>query len=545
VTVCACSRCTLRFGDELRQSSSLRQRSQTPHYKLRANLLRRFLIERQGQLDAPRKHGSFDRGRQLLLPHLRQRWRQGLETLQSHRGGLPFRLGSPRLPQPIHRLQERGLSGLAGEARGEQCPEQQHAADHIMQVCHRGSLTPDDHHGNWRLQSHPGSGDDRRVTRRRIAILGCTGSVGSQALTILAEHAERFEVVLLAAHSSATALAAAAAQHRPQACCLTGSDLVPDLPPGCHYHRGADGLLAALAATEPDTVLNAITGAAGLAASEWTLRTGRTLALANKESLVMAGDHLMRLARQHGARILPVDSEHCAVFQCLGNEPLSAVRRIWLTASGGPFRQRALGSFASITPQEALQHPTWRMGPRITIGSATMMNKAFEVLEAHWLFGLPPERIEVLVHPQSIVHSMVEFCDGSMLAQCGVPDMRVPILYCLGWPERLPFDFAPFDPRRWQRLEFESLEPARYPAVPLAYDVLRLGGDAGAVLNAADEVATAAFLAGALDFPSITATVDAVVRQRPPRPIHTLADVIAADADGRARAQLLLTSRVH
>jgi 1-deoxy-D-xylulose-5-phosphate reductoisomerase len=185
------------------------------------------------------------------------------------------------------------------------------------------------------------------------------------------------------------------------------------------------------------------------------------------------------------------------------------------------------------------------MGPRITIGSATMMNKAFEVLEAHWLFGLPPERIEVLVHPQSIVHSMVEFCDGSMLAQCGVPDMRVPILYCLGWPDRLPFDFTPFDPRRWQRLEFEPLEPLRYPAVPLAYEVLRLGGDAGAVLNAADEVATAAFLAGELDFPSITATVAATVRQRPPRPIRDLADVIAADADGRARAQQLLTSRVH
>jgi 1-deoxy-D-xylulose-5-phosphate reductoisomerase len=219
---------------------------------------------------------------------------------------------------------------------------------------------------------------------------------------------------------------------------------------------------------------------------------------------------------------------------------------LWLTGSGGPFRTRPLATFAGITPEQALQHPTWRMGPRITIGSATMMNKAFEVLEAHWLFDVPSEAIAVVIHPQSIVHSMVEFVDGSMLAQCGVPDMRVPILYCLGWPERLPFAFEPFDPVRWRSLEFEPFDAARYPAVALAYAALRAGGDAGARLNAADEIATAAFLAGRIDFPAITTIGAAVLAARPSRPIRSLADVLAADAEARAAAErLVLAPRPH
>jgi 1-deoxy-D-xylulose-5-phosphate reductoisomerase len=220
----------------------------------------------------------------------------------------------------------------------------------------------------------------------------------------------------------------------------------------------------------------------------------------------------------------------------LHGENPRAVRRIWLTGSNGPFRERPLGTFAVVTPDEALRHPTWTMGPRITVGSATMMNKAFEVLEAHWLFGLPSNAIEVVVHPQSIVHSMVEFVDGSMLAQCGVPDMRVPIRYCLGHPERLPASFLPFDPVRWRNLEFLAVDHDRYPAIPLAYDVLRLGGDSGAVLNAADEVATAAFLAGTLPFPAITAAVGEAVRRRVPRQIRSLQDALDADAEGRRAA---------
>ncbi len=370
-----------------------------------------------------------------------------------------------------------------------------------------------------------------------MAILGCSGSVGRQALQILEQNHDRFAVVLLAAHSSADALAAAAAVHRPLAACLTGTVTAPNLPGGVRFHAGPEGLLAALDATRPDVVLNAITGAAGLAASEWTLANGRTLALANKESLVAAGEYLMPLARARGARILPVDSEHCAIFQCLDGEEPRAIRRLWLTGSGGPFRTRSLSTFDAITVAEALQHPTWRMGPRITIGSATMMNKAFEVLEAHWLFDAAPAAIRVVLHPQSIVHSMVEFVDGSMLAQCGVPDMRVPILFCLGWPERLPAAFEPFDPVRWRSLEFEPLDEARYPAVGLAYDALRSGGDAGARLNAADEVATAAFLAGRIPFPAITATSAAVLAARASRPLRSLACALAADAEARALAE--------
>jgi 1-deoxy-D-xylulose-5-phosphate reductoisomerase len=370
-------------------------------------------------------------------------------------------------------------------------------------------------------------------------VLGCSGSVGGQALAILREHRERFTCCLLAAHTSAAALAEAAAEFRPEHAGLTGGD-APRLPAGTAAFAGPDGLLAALDAAAPDVVLNAITGAAGLPATEWTLRAGRTLALANKESLVVAGEYLMPLARRSGARILPVDSEHCAIFQCLDGESPRAVRRLWLTGSGGPFRTRDLATFTAITPAEALKHPTWTMGPRITVGSATMMNKAFEVMEARWLFDVDPAAIEVVVHPQSIVHSMVEFIDGSMLAQCGVPDMRVPILFCLGHPERLPFGFQPFDPIKWRTLQFETFPPERYPAVGLAHAALRAGGDAGARLNAADEVATAAFLAGRITFPAIVQTASQVLALRPSRPIGRLADVATADVEARAAAQRIV-----
>ena len=380
------------------------------------------------------------------------------------------------------------------------------------------------------------------MSKRRIAVLGCTGSVGTQALNILERHEDRFEPCLLAANTSADALGQATARHRPAAACLTGPAEAPPLPAGTQFYQGPEGLLDALEAAAPDTVLNAITGAAGLAASEWTLRNGRTLALANKESLVVAGEYLMPLAKRSGAAILPVDSEHCAIFQCLDGERDRSVRKLWVTGSGGPFRERPLDTFESITRDEALRHPTWKMGPRITIGSATMMNKAFEVLEARWLFDVSPDQIEVVIHPQSIVHSMVEFVDGSMLAQCGVPDMRVPILFCLGYPERLPFDFEPFDPLKWRALEFTPFEPARYPAVALAYEALRRGGDTGCVLNAADEVATAAFLKGDIAFPEITRIAQRVLAERPTGPIEDLDQVLAADRDGRERATALVAA---
>lgn len=369
---------------------------------------------------------------------------------------------------------------------------------------------------------------------KRIAVLGSTGSVGVNALRLIAERPDQFAVACLSAGSSLEALAEQARRWQPRAASLaTGGTPPADWPDQVAWCTGPDSELEALEASEPDLVLNAITGAAGLRASEWTLRRGLPLALANKESMVMAGPYLMELARESKAPILPVDSEHCAIFQCLHGEPVERVRKIYLTASGGPFRTREKCDFATITPEQALRHPTWDMGPRITIGSATMMNKAFEILEAHWLFGLASEQIEVLIHPQSIIHSMVEFVDGSMLAQLGIPDMRVPILYCLSYPDRTPFDFQPFDPARFANLTFEPVDAERFPSVPLAYDTLQRGGTSGAVLNAADEVMTDLFLSGQVAFPEITSTVAEVVHNTPSTQIENLDQVLAADRTAR------------
>ncbi|MDP6930530.1 MAG: 1-deoxy-D-xylulose-5-phosphate reductoisomerase [Planctomycetota bacterium] len=372
---------------------------------------------------------------------------------------------------------------------------------------------------------------------KRIAILGCTGSVGVNALRLIDERREAFTVVALGANQSKEQLQQQIHDFRPEAACLVSGGLeAADIPSGTAVFSGADGLLEALDATQPELLLNAITGAAGLPASEWALRNGIPLALANKESLVMAGSYLMELAATTNTPILPVDSEHCAIYQCLQGEDPAKIRRIWLTGSGGPFRERDPRTFAQITPDEALRHPTWEMGPRITIGSATMMNKAFEILEARWLFGIAREQIEVVIHPQSIVHSMVEFIDGSIMAQMGVPDMRVPILYCLSHPERSPFDFEPFDPIKFRELTFEAVDPERFPAIALAQQALTAGGDSGAVLNAADEVATGLFLEGKIDFPSITRTVSEILDRHETRPITCLEDVLEADRKAREEA---------
>ena len=369
---------------------------------------------------------------------------------------------------------------------------------------------------------------------KRVAVLGSTGSVGTNALGLILERPDVLSVAALTASESAETLSEQAARFLPAAICLTrGNERPAELAERTAWCTGAEGIIEALEISQPDIVLNAITGAAGLAASEWTLRQGLPLALANKESLVMAGPFLMELARETGAPILPVDSEHCAIFQCLQGEDSSKVRRIYLTASGGPFRTTPLEEFPDITPKQALKHPTWDMGPRITIGSATMMNKAFEILEAHWLFGLDREQIEVLIHPQSIVHSMVEFVDGSMLAQLGIPDMRVPILYCLSHPDRAEMAFQPFDPARFSQLNFEAVDANRYPAVRLAYDTLDMGGTSGAVLNAADEVMTELFLAGEVGVSSITSTVRSVVRDHDATQIQDLSQVFNADRQAR------------
>lgn len=372
---------------------------------------------------------------------------------------------------------------------------------------------------------------------KRCAILGSTGSVGVQALDLIAARPDSFAVSTLTACSSSEALLGQTRTFDPAAICLVeGNGRDSGCPEATAWFEGAQGILEALDASQPDLVLNGITGAAGLAASEWALAHRVPLALANKESMVMAGSYLISLSEENATPILPVDSEHCAIFQCMRGESRAAVRRIYLTGSGGPFRERPLDTFANITPQEALRHPTWDMGPRITIGSATMMNKAFEILEARWLFGLDAEQVKVVIHPQSIVHSMVEFIDGNIIAQLGVPDMRVPILYCLSYPDRIPFDFEPFDPARFANLTFEDVDTHRYPAISLAFETLRAGGDAGAVLNAADEVMTGLFLEGKVSFPAITDTVAAVVRGHDTRAISRLEDVQLADLSARKAA---------
>ena len=381
---------------------------------------------------------------------------------------------------------------------------------------------------------------------KRVAVLGATGSIGTQALDLLEPRRDRFQVVLLSAHRSGEALAGLARTFLPEAVALTHPEGASAFREhfqegGLHLFQGEKAVEEALRALAPDLVVHGITGAAGLGPAMAALEGGADLALANKESLVMAGALVKEKSGKKGGRILPVDSEHAAVFQCLkGEEGSRDVRRIFLTASGGALRDLPEEELATVSPIHVLRHPTWKMGPRVTVGSATMMNKAFEILEAHWLFDLAPEQIQVLIHRQSIVHALVEFVDGSILAQMGLPDMRVPILAALGWPERLPSRLASFDPARFSSLTFEVPDPGRFPALDLARLVLEMGGDSGAALNAADEVGTEAFLAGRIPFPKIVALSRAVLEGHRPNVLSSLEDVMEADYRAREKARRIL-----
>jgi len=295
-------------------------------------------------------------------------------------------------------------------------------------------------------------------------------------------------------------------------------------------------------ATHPDArlVVAAAVGAVGLVPTYRALEAGKDVALANKETLVMAGELMVEAARVHGGRLLPIDSEHCAVHQCLGGRRADEVRRLVLTASGGPFRQRPRDTFAGVTAAEALNHPTWSMGRKITIDSATLMNKGLEVIEARWLFGIPAERVEVLVHPQSVVHSMVEFVDGTVLAQLGVTDMRLPIQYALSYPERWPAAIPGLDFTRGLRLDFEVPDHDRFPCLGLGYRALAAGGTLPSVLNAANEEAVAAFLGERIPFTAIPESILAVMDAHRPQPVQKLGDVLAADAWAREQARHVL-----
>lgn len=372
----------------------------------------------------------------------------------------------------------------------------------------------------------------------RLVILGSTGSIGRAALEV-AESLGDVRVTGLAVRASADALLAQVMRWRPRAVAIEDAAgagrLEAALPAGTTLFGGPDAATELAAMPEADIVLVAVVGAAGLRPTLAALDAGHDVALANKETLV-AGGHLVAAARDRsGVRLLPVDSEHSAILQCLTGEDRRTIRRLILTASGGPFLRRPLTDLNTVTVEEALAHPTWNMGRKVTIDSATLMNKGLEIIEAHWLFGVAPEQIEVVIHPQSLVHSMVEFTDGSTIAQMARPDMRGPIQHALTAPHRRPGLVRPLE---WDRvsLTFEQPDPARFPALALAREALRRAGTAPAVLNAANEVAVERFLAGALRFPEITDTVAAVLAQHQPRPAPPLDAVLEADAWARERA---------
>jgi 1-deoxy-D-xylulose-5-phosphate reductoisomerase len=375
---------------------------------------------------------------------------------------------------------------------------------------------------------------------KQLLVLGSTGSIGMQTLDLVREPGAGLQVVGLAAETSWEAMREQILEFRPPFVALTdveAADLLrPHLTQGTHLFSGSGALEEICRVADYHIAIHGVVGGVGLAASVVVLERGRTLALANKESMVIAGELLMAMARDSGARIIPVDSEHCAIYQCLRGERLDRVRRVLLTASGGPFLDTPTEELAAATPAMALRHPNWSMGPRITVGSATLMNKALEIVELHHLFGLSEDRIEVVIHPQSIVHSMVEFVDGSVIAQMGPPDMRLPIHFAIHDPDRAPADLPGFDVELFDGLTFRKPDPDRFPALDLGYRCLREGSDAGAVLNAADEVAVEAFLEGGLTFDRIAPLNAAILDQRPGLD-GSIADLLRADALGRDLAR--------
>ena len=378
---------------------------------------------------------------------------------------------------------------------------------------------------------------------KKLAVLGSTGSIGISALDVVSRMPDRFRAVALAAGRSVEKLAEQILAHRPGLVSVNGreeADRLRRLLPGGLAVRivtGPEGLDEVASCDEADTVVGGLVGALGLRSAHAAARAGKRLAMANKEPLVVAGDLILAAARASGAELLPVDSEHCAIHQALRSGAPGEAARLILTASGGPFRERDLATFDQITVEDALAHPTWRMGPKITIDSATMMNKGLEIIEAHFLFGLPAEKIDVVIHPQSAVHSLVEFVDGSLVAQLALNDMRFPILYALAYPERVANPFGRLDLVVLGRLDFYEVEPERYPAVTLAREALARGGGAPAVMNAANEVAVAEFLAGKISFPDIVHVVSetCALEGRVPAPA-SVAEAEAIDGAARRRA---------
>ncbi len=380
---------------------------------------------------------------------------------------------------------------------------------------------------------------------REVAVLGATGSIGTSALDVIARHPGHLHANVLAAGSKVDALLALCRTHKPRHAVIADATALPALRDGLRRagldiqaHTGDEALQALVAGNACDTVVAAIVGAAGLPSTLAAARAGKRLLLANKESLVLAGELLMRAARDAGAVIVPIDSEHNAIFQCLPDAAArEGLRRIVLTASGGPFRGRTRAQLAGVTPAQAVAHPKWDMGPKISVDSATLMNKGLEVIEAHHLFGVAGNQIDVVVHPQSLVHSLVEFVDGSTLAQLGLPDMRTALAVGLGWPRRIESGVAGLDLLQHGRLEFEPPDMDAFPCLRLAFDALAAGGTAPALLNAANEVAVSAFLQGRVAFLSIPALVEDTLAALPATAAESLESLLDADAQARRHVE--------
>ncbi len=386
---------------------------------------------------------------------------------------------------------------------------------------------------------------------KRVAILGSTGSIGANALRVLAALGPEYEVWALSAHSQMERLARQIRTFHPQVVTVTHPQRVDDLHRllgpdcTCDILSGHEGLMACAEHPEVDIVLTAIVGAAGLPSALAAARSGKRLAIANKEPLVMAGELLTRTARQNHCTILPIDSEHSAIFQALQAGQPDQVARILLTGSGGPFRGCDPNALQNVTLEQALDHPIWDMGPKITIDSATLMNKALEIIEAHWLFGVPVETIEVLIHPESIVHSLVEFVDGSIVAQLGPPDMCLPIQYALTYPERMPGIARHLRLEDLGRLTFEKPNTTLFRTIDLAYQVARAGGTAAAVMNAANEVAVQAFMERRIGFLRITELIEECLNQHDTRPARDLETLLEADRWARAQVKQNLDQRAQ
>ena len=385
----------------------------------------------------------------------------------------------------------------------------------------------------------------------RLSLLGSTGSIGRNTLQVVREMDSRVHVVALAAGRNVDELVRQALEFRPQLLSVADRDSLARLRAGLGATSGyaprcvcgPDGILAAATEAEYDVLVSAAVGVAGLEATYEAARSGRRIALANKEVLVAAGDLVTAAARESGGELLPVDSEHNAVHQCLRAGGAAEVGRIILTASGGPFRTASQEELAHVTPERALRHPTWKMGSRITIDSATMMNKGFEVIEACHLFNLPAHKVDIVVHPQSVVHAMVEFRDGSLIAQLSPPDMKLPIRYALAYPDREPSRRERVDWTRVAQLDFEPPDRSKFPLIDLAYEAARLGGMSGCALNAADEVAVEAFLSGRISFPDIAVVVERTVTSTVGFSASSIRDVLDCDREARARASEFVTGR--